>query len=617
MLNQGQPINELGKLERFGTPYHGLFQDGYLTLPSGALKVYPQSNEFAISPTQLAGHRPGDTAIVRMPGHAFSRTPVEVLEDAAKDHEWLSYGVISGRERHFYGKSLGQRGWLYCVAASETTDLATGVVTPVPSQVWHIEMKGPLGNNGQMQFDVSRYTATKQTAGVGHTATALVDMPGGHGLTIGRLQSMETELCGHSGAGDVLAVGLTLPQGFDPDAGPYDRTAPYPEAFLKLQVSGRDDAASIVITASVYISKSQAMRTQVSDNIPVVIDHTELWYILPRCTDYLPLLTDAEVFKGETLWTYRKLSPTAIQVAVNDPLTQFNGEESPSGAPGQDDIGRPRYGSSDGGSTQHYVLVPGIGHESSIKTECTANRIFWIFVDELGAFSPVETEVHYEINRVDYRYTSSSTSSTEAGSESGYGGLIDMHGGVWTDSAYFKGDETKYSMRLKIGGAVVDSWDAHYKFGNDITNRQVHRMHAGFAPALVTQDQSKTMTINGVGVADFNMPILGISDINLLILNCGLSPLFFSADDSRVPFVYLYTNNIVGIIEGNGPAIKGGGSGDGVTRYFLIDVNRYQAIFSADGTAIASPTSSGFLYASWQPVKGIYTTHQQTPCVYL
>jgi hypothetical protein len=617
MLNTGQPINELGKLERFGTPFHGLFQDGYLTLPSGALKVYPQSSEFLVSPTQLAGHRPGDTAIVRMPGHVFTRTPAEVLVDQAKDHEWLSYGVISGRERHFYGKSLGQRGWLYCVAASEVTDPETGVVTPVPSQVWHIEMTAQLGNGGKMRFDISRYTATKQASGVGHTASVFVDMPGGHGVTIGRLQSMETELCGHSGAGDVLAVGLALPQGFDPDAGPFDRTAPYPEAFLKLEVSGQGTADDIVIGASVYISRSTAMRTYVSNDVPVVIDRTEQWYLLPRCTDYLPLLTDAEVFKGETPWTFRRLSPTAIQVPYGDPLTQFSGEDSPSGSPGQPVIARPRYGATNQGSTNGGAFVPGIGHESSFKTSCTANRIFWVFVDEAGAFSTVETEVHYEIDRIDYRYSSSSTSSTENGTQAGYSDPGSINGGAWTDSVFFKGEERKYSMRVKIDGGIVDSWDAHYKYGDDITSRRVHRSYGDFPPNLVTQAESKTMTINGATVSDFNLPIKGISDINLLVLNCALNSVFFANGDSRTPYVYLYTNNIVGIIEGNGPQIRGGGTGDGITRYFLIDVNRYQRIFAADGSAIAGPSASGFLYASWEPVKGIATTHQSTPCVYL
>lgn len=89
----------------FGTPYHGLVENGTLTLPNAAT--------MAIS--QPAG---GSTYVVRVPGVApVSRTPAEAAADAAAGRQWLDYGILAGDWQKLYGLQLGPLGWIYCSEA--------------------------------------------------------------------------------------------------------------------------------------------------------------------------------------------------------------------------------------------------------------------------------------------------------------------------------------------------------------------------------------------------------------------------------------------------------------------------------------------------------------------
>lgn len=95
-----------GVVKMFGHPWHGLVEDGTLTLPNAATMPYPAPTA-AGEADVLAFVVPGTPAVVR--------TPAQAAADAAAGRQWLDYALISGRTtRRLYGQPIGGNGsWLY------------------------------------------------------------------------------------------------------------------------------------------------------------------------------------------------------------------------------------------------------------------------------------------------------------------------------------------------------------------------------------------------------------------------------------------------------------------------------------------------------------------------
>lgn len=95
-----------GRVTIWGHPWHGLVEDGVLTLPNAATMPYS-------IPT---GAGEADVLAFQPPGTpAVSRTPDQAAADTAAGRQWLDYALISGRgTRRLYGKVMGGSGtWLY------------------------------------------------------------------------------------------------------------------------------------------------------------------------------------------------------------------------------------------------------------------------------------------------------------------------------------------------------------------------------------------------------------------------------------------------------------------------------------------------------------------------
>lgn len=76
--------NFLSKVKMFGLPYHGVWQDGEITLPNGAKKAAPVPAS-------------GACILVKVPGlPPIERSTDEVADDIAAGREYRNYGLISG-----------------------------------------------------------------------------------------------------------------------------------------------------------------------------------------------------------------------------------------------------------------------------------------------------------------------------------------------------------------------------------------------------------------------------------------------------------------------------------------------------------------------------------------
>lgn len=99
------------KLELLGHPYHGLVQDGLLTLPNSQPISYP-------------GLTNGDTQLVAIPNYpAPIRTAEEQARDAINGLEWINYALVT--DNHLGGVDLGL-GWLLYIDANQV--------------VWHLKL---------------------------------------------------------------------------------------------------------------------------------------------------------------------------------------------------------------------------------------------------------------------------------------------------------------------------------------------------------------------------------------------------------------------------------------------------------------------------------------------
>jgi hypothetical protein len=91
------------KTQILGHPYHGLVQDGQLTLSNNQHISYP-------------GLTNGDTQLIAIPGYP---TPVRTVEEQVRDRangcDWLNYALVT--DNHLGGVDLGM-GWLLYVDAN-------------------------------------------------------------------------------------------------------------------------------------------------------------------------------------------------------------------------------------------------------------------------------------------------------------------------------------------------------------------------------------------------------------------------------------------------------------------------------------------------------------------
>lgn len=95
-----------GRITIWGHPWHGLVEDGVLTLPNAATMSYPAPS---------AGGE-ADVLAFAVPGTpAVSRDAAQTAADTAAGRQWLNYALISGHyARQLYGQNIGGNGsWLY------------------------------------------------------------------------------------------------------------------------------------------------------------------------------------------------------------------------------------------------------------------------------------------------------------------------------------------------------------------------------------------------------------------------------------------------------------------------------------------------------------------------
>lgn len=88
------------KLTGFGHPWHGLVENGQLTLPNNQTITYQQPDG-------------GDTQRVAVPGQpAVTRTTEQQALDTANGWQWWNDAILSGEGRQLYGMDMNGR-WIY------------------------------------------------------------------------------------------------------------------------------------------------------------------------------------------------------------------------------------------------------------------------------------------------------------------------------------------------------------------------------------------------------------------------------------------------------------------------------------------------------------------------
>lgn len=128
----------------FGNPYHGLVEDGVLTLPNAATKNYTHLLDNAYTFKDLFNWR--CSVPVMNPGQPVPvRTIPEQAIDTANGFQWKEYALAVGQDRLLWGANnfeLGPMGWIYFDPAGQPwyitlTDpndrLITGAASPSPA----------------------------------------------------------------------------------------------------------------------------------------------------------------------------------------------------------------------------------------------------------------------------------------------------------------------------------------------------------------------------------------------------------------------------------------------------------------------------------------------------
>jgi len=99
-------IGPPGRVTVWGYPWHGLVEEGVLTLPNAATVPHPLPGDVGEA----------DVLALAVPGTPpVARNPAQAAADAAAGRQWLDYALISGHlQRRLYGQLLGGNGaWLY------------------------------------------------------------------------------------------------------------------------------------------------------------------------------------------------------------------------------------------------------------------------------------------------------------------------------------------------------------------------------------------------------------------------------------------------------------------------------------------------------------------------
>lgn len=118
----------LKKINLLGHPYHGLVQDGFLTLPNNQVISY-------------SGITNGDTQLVAIPNYSAPiRTAEEQDRDTINGFEWINYALVT--DNHLGGVDLGL-GWLLYIDANQI--------------VWYLKLGYEVSGN-QCQMSCTLHT---------------------------------------------------------------------------------------------------------------------------------------------------------------------------------------------------------------------------------------------------------------------------------------------------------------------------------------------------------------------------------------------------------------------------------------------------------------------------
>lgn len=264
------PTPALGEPRLFGQPHHGLVVNGELTLSTGR----------KIEVTGVSG----DCYIVRVPGTPpVDITPLESAREAASGREWRTYALLSGRDKHYGGMTIGADAWLY--AAPDRTvwrircpQLDTTLVRAVPDPnfdfgwfpgtldfEFHVERFGLIDGDaapdsavvvvaaqdlgGPIQSDTLRDPATGEKV-----PAELRRFPGDGYLT----QWMPINIEDVSSSGDRCLFCCNRSREQSAANLPPQFGRAYPQSWLEVAVSGGGSADQIVIAMSVARQQSQA-----------------------------------------------------------------------------------------------------------------------------------------------------------------------------------------------------------------------------------------------------------------------------------------------------------------------------------------------------------------------
>ena len=260
-----------GVVKMFGHPWHGLVEDGTLTLPNAATMPYP-------APT-AAGE--ADVLAFVVPGTPpVTRSTEQAAADAAAGRQWLDYALISGRSpRRLYGKTLGgNASWLYAAPDGSRwrVTLTDGFATHDLTSAWNATITcarfGEFGGTAETH-DLAATLADWQQDIPGHAGgDYALD---GYGTVITATVSVDDVR--RDGARAMLCISLNLPaSGWGAGIATLTGNDPLirlPIGFIEVALSGTpgvDGAASL----SVRHSRAQTLGTATGSES----DDYQTWY---------------------------------------------------------------------------------------------------------------------------------------------------------------------------------------------------------------------------------------------------------------------------------------------------------------------------------------------------
>lgn len=591
------------KIHTFGCPHHGLNVNGTLTLSNG---------DTIYKPINGSKRRYGDCYQIEVPGHTYA-DPVTFPSHL----KFESYALSSGFEyKSLYNTKIGygdKKSFIYCDTNKDrwkvTINPAVGGTATAITLTLTLRKFGDFVNT-----DDEFYT---YTLNVGNPAITTA------------LNGYVYEVVNVSKTGNLAIIGLCLENSTTESQSTciFDRQYGYPLAFIRLDLTDKNTQ-----TASIYRSKTYCERKPAK--LPGSI-YNATW--LPKTTlhiinEYDPVtknLTKTTKIWGEKLgflcfnsslgYNYDKLPSLPETTYIYNKAKEQWGWE----------------GFQDGGTPYNFRVTIG----SIYGGEGIPNyRLIHVFINDDNSL--VDVECLYKnasSGNISLKCTTSimkSWSDVSSLADSLVNNISDNRTIVRVQDSpnIYSGQATIsinnystsktgqiYTYSLVIGGSICSSVSFRSLTNTKIDNvEHINYNYLNMNPTNKTIYSSTYSESENIYTGPTSGTITAVPLTSYKNYKGWMSKGTYTIDGNKyvTPYIQLYTNNLVGMIEGNGltsnPDNAHWDTGSGGNHIAMQIFNKNGVVVSSGGTIDALSR-----YCSWQPKTGEFSGLYNVPVCYV